>query len=156
MGRPWGDRGATETGTLQEISGRMMPSHLASRRIKKHLYRRSVAMLLLRRLGKFAIMISLAVALVVPLACEAAKEGVPIKCSHRESRVGQGYVVQVHNQVDKTLSLWIESGGNKKSFTLEPYGSKEFGWLQGFSFGDNSSFSIGGEGYSTRTFSKSE
>jgi hypothetical protein len=85
-------------------------------------------------------------------ACELLQESVPVRCSRRESFFGNGYVVKVENQSDKTLSLWIESGDKKTDFTLAPRGSEEFGWLEGFHFGDNSSYSVGGEGYSTLKF----
>jgi hypothetical protein len=88
----------------------------------------------------------------VSVGCGLLLEEVPIQCSRRESVVGQGYVVQVENRTDKTLSLWIATDEQKQAFTLEPRGSMEFGWLKGFNFGDNTSFSVGGEGYSTQFF----
>jgi hypothetical protein len=86
------------------------------------------------------------------LACGLLQEPVPIECSRRESVVGEGYVVAVANQTDTTLSLWIKTDEQTQHFTLEPRESMEFGWLKGFHFGDNTSFSVGGEGYSTQFF----
>jgi hypothetical protein len=105
-------------------------------------------------LGETVSKTSLVLVLVVLSACQLFQESVPIKCTRRESFIGNGYVVKVENQSNNTLSLWIETSENKKYFTLEPHGSTEFGWLEGFHFGDNSSFSIGGEGYLPLSFTK--
>lgn len=98
----------------------------------------------------------LALILVVFSACEIFQKNVPVICTRRESILGNGYVIKVENQSDKTLSLWIETSEKKKHFTLGAHEGTEFGWLEGFHFGDNSTYSIGGEGYSTLTFSKDE
>jgi hypothetical protein len=84
-------------------------------------------------------------------ACGLLRRSVPVECRQRDSIWGEGYVIEVRNKTDKTLSLWIETEEKKAYFTLEPHGSKEFGWLEGFHFGDNSSYTIGGEGYSIVT-----
>lgn len=110
---------------------------------------------------KMTIGMPLATAAVVVIfvmlsACELLQESVPVMCTRRESRVGNGHVIKVENQSEKTLSLWIETSEKKKYFTLGPNESTEFGWLEGFHFGDNTTYTIGGEGYSSRTFSKDE
>lgn len=97
---------------------------------------------------------ALVVGIALFSACQILQESVPIKCTRRDSVFGNGYVIKVENRSEKTLSLWIETSEKKKYFTLEPLGSTEFGWLEGFHFGDNSSFSIGGEGYSPIVFNK--
>jgi|SRR3954463_1158719 len=92
-----------------------------------------------------------AAALILSLA--ACQKGVPVECSRRESILGQGYVVIVRNKTDQVLSLWIESKEQRRYFTLRPRDSSELGWLEGFHFGANSTYSIGGEGFSTQAFS---
>jgi hypothetical protein len=82
-------------------------------------------------------------------ACQKA----PVRCSRRASYVGQGYVVKVENKTDKTVSLWFKTDEKKAYFTLGSYESKEFGWLEGFHIGANTSFTVGGEGYFPMTYS---
>lgn len=79
-------------------------------------------------------------------------ESVPVECRVRNSRVGMGKVVMVKNQSEKVLSLSISASGESTSFTLNPGEEKEFGWLEDFQFGDNSSFWITGEGFMPKHF----
>lgn len=81
---------------------------------------------------------------------------VPVACCRRASRVGQGQVIRVRNTTGKVLALWFESNGKQEYFSLQPYDVKEFGWLEGFTFGENSTYTVGGEGYASVTFSKSD
>jgi len=88
------------------------------------------------------------VALVLVFACSAFKPNVPVECYRRASIFGQGYVIIVKSKTSSTLSLWIKTEEKTANFTLEPHKSQNFGWLEGFHFGDNTSYSVGAEGYS--------
>lgn len=88
------------------------------------------------------------VALMLVFACSVFKPNVPVECYRRVSIFGQGHVIIVKSRTSSTLSLWIKTEEKTANFTLEPYKNKEFGWLEGFHFGDNTSYSVGGEGYS--------
>jgi hypothetical protein len=88
---------------------------------------------------------------ITALSCE--RPDVPVACTRRKSLVGQGDVVRIRNKTEKLLALWIEANGKTVQFTLQPHEVKEFGWLEGFAFGENSTYRIGGEGYASVAFS---
>jgi hypothetical protein len=70
--------------------------------------------------------------------------------------VGQGDVIRVRNTTDKVLALWFESNGKRVEFSVRPYDVKEFGWVEGYTFGQNSTYTLGGEGFRSVTFSKDD
>lgn len=92
--------------------------------------------------------------LATPGCKELAFRTVPVKCCRRSSVIGRGDVIRVRNTTDKVLALWFEANGQKKEFSLQPYEVTEFGWMEGFTVGENTTYTIGGEGYLSSTFSR--
>ncbi len=90
------------------------------------------------------------------LACDLVAPSPPVQCSRRDAALASGFVVEIENTSDQTISLWIESGDQRDSFSLGPGETETFGWLKGYQFGENSSFAIGGEGFSTKRYAVSE
>jgi hypothetical protein len=76
----------------------------------------------------------------------------PVACQQRQSFAGRGIVVIVTNSSQSPQSLWLESSGKRSTFALSAGGQHEFGFLQGHEFGVNSSFTIGGEGFATKSY----
>ena len=95
-------------------------------------------------------------ALASMVACGVLPPDPPIECSRREAALASGFVVEIENTSEQTISLWIESGDQRDSFSLGPGETETFGWLKGYQFGENSSFAVGGEGFSTKRYSLSE
>ena len=64
----------------------------------------------------------------------------PVQTTYRPSLVGEGVVVQLHNESDSRLVLRAEVRGANSSETKEftvsmaPNGYDEIGWLQGHAF----------------------
>ncbi len=99
----------------------------------------------------------IAVTLVIAaLSCQLLLPKAPITCCRRESLWGKGDVIKVRNTTGKVLALWFESNGKRVQFSLRPHAIKEFGWMEGFTFGENSTYTIGGEGFAPRTLSKED
>ncbi|HEX2835254.1 MAG TPA: hypothetical protein VHW00_19730 [Thermoanaerobaculia bacterium] len=85
---------------------------------------------------------------------ELLAPAVPVKVCRRESKVGNGEVIRVRNTTDKVVALWFTSNGKRVDFTLQPHGVKEFGWLEGYTVGENTTCTVGGEGYAAVSFTK--
>lgn len=85
---------------------------------------------------------------------ELLAPSVPVKVCRRDSTIGNGEVIRVRNTTDKVVALWFTSNGKRVDFTLQPHGVKEFGWLEGYTVGENTTYTVGGEGYAAMTFTK--
>lgn len=69
------------------------------------------------------------------------KPDIPIQLSHRESALGQGYVMQFHNKCDKYLRVAVDfqdaaTGRSTgiKMLDLPPSLTTEIGWAEGHKF----------------------
>jgi hypothetical protein len=70
----------------------------------------------------------------------------------RDSFVNRGKVVIVQNTSNDTVGLWLYAQDRTTRFSLDANEKKEFGWLEGYEFGENSIVIIGGEGFAPASF----
>lgn len=98
------------------------------------------------------------VMLFASVGCEMNLGGpkVPVCCYMRDSVWGKGKVVIVENTSDNTINLWLYAHGRTSRFSVGPRGRNELGWLEGYEFGENSTVTIGGEGFAPESFSWSK
>ena len=94
---------------------------------------------------------------IAALSCnELTAPKVPVTCCRRESFLGQGQVIRIKNRTERVLALWFEANGKRVEFSIQPHAIKEYGWAEGFTVGENTEYTIGGEGFSSRTFTKDD
>jgi hypothetical protein len=98
----------------------------------------------------------LAVLLMILAGCDSSTSilgsAAPVTCQQRRSLMGKGTVVIVINSSDRAQSLWLEAGSKRTKFALSAGQQKQFGFLEGYQFGDNSTFNIGGESFASTAF----
>ena len=109
---------------------------------------------------KMLLVITLVLASVLFAGCN--RTAPPVDCHSRVSLVNRGLVLVVSNSSDRELSLWVHAFANddvvgkKTTFSLSPNATEEFGWLQDFHLGTNSTVTIGGEGFASITLKMDE
>jgi len=93
--------------------------------------------------------------MVVESGCDNSKPEMPVSITYRNSSVGIGYVVQFHNTSNKYLGIravFKNSTMNQsmeKQFNLDPFGTQEFGWTDGWEFVSGETITVYESDYQT-------
>lgn len=116
----------------------------------------SPALLAERRFGSVLLTVLLAFLAGCDSDMNIMGSAAPVTCLQRRSLVGKGAVVIVRNSSNRALSLWLEAGKKRTKFALSAGQKSEFGFLEGYQFGDNSTFTLGGEGHASKAYQVKE
>ncbi len=90
---------------------------------------------------------------LVLVGCSILKQPMPVSVTSRYSAIGAGYVAQFQNTSDKHLIIRIiltnRTLGQREedSIELEPFGTKELGWLEGWKFVSGDTITLVHEDY---------
>ncbi|HEX6985480.1 MAG TPA: hypothetical protein VF170_08890 [Planctomycetaceae bacterium] len=90
--------------------------------------------------------------------CDVARPPVPVAVTLRDSLVGEGQVAVFSNQTPNRLTVRVvlenAAANDRKegNLDLDPNGTAEIGWMEGWKFVSGETITISHPGYRSQTF----